>query len=70
MEDQGLLTVQQVASMLQMKPRKVREAITKGDLRAIRVGEGERGELRIERNDLKVWLKSRETKPQDLALAG
>jgi len=71
MEEQDeYLTVQQVADELQMKARQVREAINRQELRAIRVGEGERGSFRISRRDMGIWLRTLETKPPDLALAG
>lgn len=66
MEDQELLTVQQVADILHVQPYRVRRFIKLDGLRAIRVGIGERGELRVARPDLDSWMTRKETKPQDL----
>lgn len=63
------LTVQEVATWLRIKPRRVREAITRKKLRAHRIGEGERGEFRIERTDVLKFLQETATKESDKKVA-
>jgi excisionase family DNA binding protein len=68
--EQEYLTVRHVAKLLGLSERRVRTLITNKELRAVRVGVGERGELRIAKSDLASFLRTRETKPEDLSLAG
>lgn len=52
-------TVRQVADTYQVSDEYVRNAIRRGDLRAVRVGDG----WRIAESDIQVWAAAREPSP-------
>lgn len=54
--DKEFLTVEDVAKLLQMKTRRIYEAINRGDLRAFRVSTSPNGPFRIKRADVNAWL--------------
>lgn len=54
-----LLTLEEVAALLQVHPRTVRRAISAGRLRACQVAE--RGTWRVRPADLDAWLEERAT---------
>lgn len=58
----ALLTVPEVARLARVNPRTVRAAIERGELVAVRLGESDRGWLRVRRVDYRAWLEARSTR--------
>lgn len=54
--DETLLTVQEVAKILRVRPRWVYEASARGDLPSFKVG----GYVRFRREDIKQWIADRQ----------
>lgn len=54
-----MLTPEEIAEYLQVKPQTVWRMIRRGDLPAIRVGRV----YRVQRQDFDDWLKQRRTRP-------
>lgn len=55
-----LLTVDQVAELVQLGPESVRVAIRRGDLKACRPTGGARGPLRVRPEDYAAWVAAGE----------
>jgi excisionase family DNA binding protein len=58
MADEEFLTTTQVAEMLQVKQKRVRQWIEEGTLPAIRTPGKERGTFRVRRSDLDAALRT------------
>lgn len=61
--DKEFFTVEEIATLLQMKPEGIRLAIRRKQLRAYRVSTSPRGPLRVARADLSNWLEGMATAP-------
>lgn len=59
------LTVQEIADRLRVEPRRIRDAIRDKELRAHRIGKGDRGEWRIAKADFFIYLQKRATMPPE-----
>ena len=55
---QGLLTVEQVATILQLKPSTIRAYAERGTLSCVRLG----GRLRFVPSDVAEWIEQRHSK--------
>lgn len=60
---EAFLTTPEVAKLLRVSSDKVLNWIRKADLKAINISEGNRPRYRIRREDLDLFLKSREVQP-------
>jgi excisionase family DNA binding protein len=56
LEETQLLTVAEVARLLQQSERTVRDKIASGQLPAVKIGTGPRAPLRVDRAELEEWL--------------
>lgn len=62
-----LLTVTEAAELTGLTCWWVRQLIAKGEIRAVNVGSyGKSARWRIDPEDLRAWLVSRENRPRDL----
>jgi len=56
MNEQRLLTVDEVAIRIRQSPRSVRDKISRGELPAIKIGVGPRAPIRIDADEFERWL--------------
>ncbi len=69
-EENALLETKTVAQLSGLTPWWVRQLIARGELRAINVGSGNQAaRWRVDPEDLKAFLASRESRPRDLVAA-
>ena len=61
----AVLTVLQVATLLQLRPETVRRKIAAGEIEAFRTADGEKSSLRVERSALRRWMDSRKVATGD-----
>ncbi len=52
----SVLTVLQVATLLQLRPETIRRKIAAGEIEAFRTADGEKSSLRVERTALRRWI--------------
>lgn len=61
----SVLTVLQVATLLQLRPETIRRKIAAGEIEAFRTADGEKSSLRVERTALRRWMDSRKVAAGD-----
>lgn len=55
----AILTVGQVATLLQLRPETIRQKIAAGDIEAFRIADGEKSSLRVKGSALGRWMDKR-----------
>lgn len=55
----AILTVREVATLLQLRPETIRRKIAAGDIEAFRIADGEKASLRIRGSALGRWMDKR-----------
>lgn len=67
MSDEGLLTVDQVAALLQVSVRQVQDMAAGKEIPAYRVGGPKRGPWRFKRSEVEQWLAQQRNQPGESA---